>query len=145
MQSTEMALQINTDQRLYVLCNQNGCTTLGFNVAHERAKRMAKWLGVPAPEEALIGTEEGYHAFQILVEMCFEKFQQTKTKCPVELNPQLVGLEGKRVEVEDIDGSRRVFWVGKSQGWIPVHLELERKNSKYGEVVFEFKRVVRVF
>lgn len=40
------------------------------------------------------------------------------------LTPQLIGLEGWRVEVLDHDGNTRRFLVGKSTGWVPCHIEL---------------------
>jgi predicted membrane metal-binding protein len=48
------------------------------------------------------------------------------------LTPQLIGLEGKRVEVVDCDGQTRRFWVGKSSSFIPIHLEIPRRNSSGG-------------
>lgn len=48
------------------------------------------------------------------------------------LTPQLVGLEGHRVEVED-NGQRRRFIVGKTTGWMPCHLEIKTTRSALGE------------
>lgn len=48
------------------------------------------------------------------------------------LTPQLVGLEGCRVEVTDKEGRRRRFIVGKSTGWRPCHLEIKTKRSSGG-------------
>lgn len=48
------------------------------------------------------------------------------------LTPQLVGLEGWRVEVEDVGGVKRRFIVGRSTGWWPCHLEIARRNSSGG-------------
>lgn len=50
------------------------------------------------------------------------------------LTGQLVGLEGWRVEVTDEDGAPpRRFYVGRSIGWRPCHLEIARRNSRGGE------------
>lgn len=50
-----------------------------------------------------------------------------------DLTPQLVGLEGWRVEVEDYDLARpRRFYVGKSTGWRPCHLEVLTSRSRGG-------------
>lgn len=50
------------------------------------------------------------------------------------LTPQLVGLEGWRVEVIDADGCKpRRFIVGKSMDWRPRHLELLTVRSIGGE------------
>jgi hypothetical protein len=48
------------------------------------------------------------------------------------LEPQLIGLEGKRVEVVDFWGEKRRFYVGKSTGWRPIHLEIARVDSSGG-------------
>lgn len=45
------------------------------------------------------------------------------------LSPQLMGLEGWRVEVVTDYGERRRFIVGKSTGWIPCHLEISRRSA----------------
>ena len=52
------------------------------------------------------------------------------------LTRQLVGLEGKRVEVIDKYGQRRRFIVGKSTGWLPIHLEIARRTSHGGGGVY---------
>lgn len=48
------------------------------------------------------------------------------------LSPQLVGLEGWRVEVETTYGEVRRFIVGRSTGWRPIHLEVKLRNSRGG-------------
>lgn len=45
------------------------------------------------------------------------------------LSPQLVGLEGYRVEVVDQFGETRRFIVGRSTGWRPCHIEVKRRSS----------------
>ncbi len=47
------------------------------------------------------------------------------------LSPQLVGLEGWRVEVTKRGESWR-FIVGRSTGWRPCHLEISRRNAHGG-------------
>lgn len=61
------------------------------------------------------------------------------------LSPQLIGLEGWRVEVIDFDAGyvektegdyqpiRRRFIVGKSTGWAPCHLEIKTRRSMGGD------------
>lgn len=48
------------------------------------------------------------------------------------LSPQLVGLEGWRVEVTTTYGETRRFIVGRSSGWVPCHIELARRDSRSG-------------
>lgn len=45
------------------------------------------------------------------------------------LSPQLVGLEGWRVEAVEHDGTVRRFIVGRSAGWKPCSIELLCRNS----------------
>ncbi len=45
------------------------------------------------------------------------------------LSPQLIGLEGWRVEVETTYGETRRFIVGRSTGWVPCHVEVKRRDS----------------
>ncbi len=66
------------------------------------------------------------------------------------LSKQLIGLEGARVEVDTVygDGSRaaRRFYVGRSTGWRPCHLEVARVDSHGGLCAarqYEAVRVVR--
>ncbi|WP_157698714.1 hypothetical protein [Geobacter sp. DSM 9736] len=74
------------------------------------------------------------------------KHQQTGYRSKAELTPQLIGLEGKRVEVVDCYGGKRRFWVGRSTGWIPCHLEIDTRRSSGGPAVTGAPfRSVRVF
>ena len=72
---------------------------------------------------------------------------RTRYRFRFDLTPQLVGLEGKRVEVEMQGGERRRFWVSRSTGWCPIHLEVHSTRSHGGVGVwgapFKHVRVVR--
>lgn len=48
------------------------------------------------------------------------------------LSPQLIGLEGWRVEVVTTYGETRRFYVGRSCGWKPCHLEVNNRRSLGG-------------
>ena len=48
------------------------------------------------------------------------------------LTPQLIGLEGRRVRAVDIHDNARKFYVGKSTGWRPCHLEIKTSRSMDG-------------
>lgn len=76
-----------------------------------------------------------------------EEHQQTGARGTAGLHPQLIGLEGWRVEVEDDDGNVRRFIVGKSTGWMPCHLEISRRDSDGGPAVssFPYKRVTKLY
>jgi hypothetical protein len=59
-----------------------------------------------------------------------------------DLSPQLIGLEGWRVEVCDEAGNFRRFIVGKSTGWRPCHLEVKTKRSLGGDCACKSYRSV---
>ena len=127
---------INEEQRLYTIpASGGGYSCLGFDVCQKRSDAIAEWLGVPKTG-ATPGTIHAYNAYQSFVEECRLRFARTGERCPVELTPQLVGLEGKRVEVVDCYGERRRFIVGRSTGWIPCHLEIVGRNSSGGPAVY---------
>jgi hypothetical protein len=121
----------NDEQALYVIPNPSGYSCLGYDVC--------------LPPEAR-GTIRGYKAYQTLLQRADSYCQRNKLRCPVELTPELTGLEGKRVEVVDRYGERRRFIVGKSTGWLPIHLEIARRNSTGGPAVtgapFQSVRIV---
>ena len=142
---------LNTEQELYVIPAGHGYTCLGFDVCLEQHRAVAGWLrgeGIGAddlPPEAR-GTIRGYKAYRTLLDRAGAYCQRSAKRCPAELTPQLIGLEGKRVEVLDRHGERRRFQVGKSTGWMPCHLEIARRDSSGGPAVtgapFQSVRIV---
>lgn len=123
---------VNAEQGLYVLPFPGGYTCLGFDVALRQARAVAEWAGVPAPDPARAGTLAGYADYLRAMAAARAKHDRTGERCPAELTPQLVGLEGRRVEVVDADGRTRRFKVGRSTGWLPCHLELHNARSVGG-------------
>ena len=49
-----------------------------------------------------------------------------------DLTPELIGLEGWRVEAVTTYGETRRFYVGRSTGWKPIHLDIARRDSSGG-------------
>ena len=123
-------ITLNHEQQLYVIKTDYGYSCLGFDVCRDQTLAYAKWLGkteLPVPYASI----EAYQLYETLV----DEIIATGKRCDAELCPQLVGLEGKRVEVTDAYGKTRRFYVGKSTGSIPIHLEIARKNSSGGPAV----------
>jgi hypothetical protein len=58
--------------------------------------------------------------------------QRARVYCQHGLTTALIGLEGKRVEAVTNDGETRRFWVGRSTGWRPCHLEIKTRRSSGG-------------
>jgi len=143
---------LNVKQQLYVIPDGNFHSCLGFDVTLALANAYAKWLrGQGLQEDDLPpearGTIRGYKAYKTRLQRVVSYCLHHNRRCPVELTPQLTGLEGKRVEVVDCYGQRRRFQVGKSTGTIPIHLEIARRDSSGGGAVtgapFQSVRVVR--
>lgn len=130
-----MLHSINHEQKLYVLTSGNGYSCLGFEVAERKRVAVRKWLGLDAsPEEA--GTPAHWRSYENAMSLGAAHYTITKDRCPADLEPALIGLEGKRVEVTAPDGTRNRFYVGKSTGWMPCHLEIKRRDSTGGGAVY---------
>lgn len=129
---------INSEQRLYVIECGSGYTCLGFDVAEQRLQDVLAWLpndmrpNAPASDRIPTGTQKHYAYYRRVMDAGAEYAAKTKTRCPALLTPELIGLEGKRVEVTTPTGDKSRFYVGKSTGWLPIHLEIKRRNSSGG-------------
>ncbi|MCC6818584.1 MAG: hypothetical protein IT245_06825 [Bacteroidia bacterium] len=60
-----------------------------------------------------------------------EQLRNTGKRYDFELHPKLIGLEGKRIECI-MYGEKTRFIVGKSTGFIPIHLEIKTRRSSGG-------------
>lgn len=126
---------IDHAQRLYVLSCGKGFTCLGFDIAEKRRRAYLAWLELTySPAE--IGTQGAYLDYVDAVEMVAARHATTGERCPAELTPELIGFEGKRVEVTAPGGFKQRFYVSKSTGWIPVHLAIKTSRSLGGDVVY---------
>ena len=139
MNTTE-AVRINAEQGLYVIPCVNGYSCLGFDVCIRWGNGVAAWLrqhGVEADDmpQSERGTMEAYARYSALMDKGREFSRVSGKRCSVDLVPQLIGLEGKRVEVIDRYGEQRRFYVGKSTGWMPCHLEIKTRRSSGGGAV----------
>ncbi len=123
-------MEINKEQRLYVIPCGNGYTSLGFDVLDKRASAFAKELNFEWKERK--GTKKAYNHYMLLLTQAEKKFKQTGWKSTTELHPQLIGLENCRIEVIDEDGLKYRFNVGKSTGYIPCHLQIHNARSLGG-------------
>jgi hypothetical protein len=124
-------MRINRKQKLYVIPEGKGYSCLGFGVCADRSHKMADWLSV-LRSAGRRGTKAAYAEYERLTELCRLRCEANRERCPIELTPQLIGLEGKRVEVVTSWGERMRFYVGKSTGWMPIHLAIARRDSTGG-------------
>jgi hypothetical protein len=131
-----MKLQsINTEQRLYVMPCGDGFTCCGFDVLDRNAHAVARYAHA-APPTAAPGTVEHFEQCAAIMDAGARYSAETRTRDGSDLTPALLGLEGRRVEVTMPDGERRRFWVGKSTGWRPCHLEIATRRSHGGGAVY---------
>lgn len=146
----ERNVTINYDQELYVATIVGGgVSTLGFDVCLDRIERItlelqARGLTVNPLMSTARGDLRTYDTYQILLGVLKANVDQTGERAVYELSPQLIGLEGWRVEVVDTEGDKpRRFIVGKSTGWAPCHLEISRRNAHGGPAARREYRHVR--
>ena len=139
---------INRAQELYLIPAGRGFTTLGFNVCLDRISKYAQSLGLDAdPCNTERGSMAAYQYYQSLSVAIKSRWETTGEVCTADLTPQLIGMEGKRVEVVDCNGITRRFWVGRSTGWVPCHIALSRISQHGGPAAwgdpFQSIRIVR--
>lgn len=130
---------INKDQGIYVVPTNDGYSCLGFDVAIIKINKLAQWLkerGVCAKTHIERGSIETYDCYKALMKKAEEYCAKNKVRCNIDLDPQLIGFEGKKVEVIDKYGEKRRFRVGKSMGWMPIHLEIKPYNDDGGPATF---------
>lgn len=134
-------VRVNVEQGLYVIDCGAGYSCLGFQVCLDRIARLAKELGEevsPGPP----GDIGNYTLLEDLQEKAYKIHRNTGRRFECELTPQLKGLEHRLVEVEDEFGEVRKFRVGRSTGWIPVHLEIGKLSDSGGVAASRrYKRV----
>ena len=141
--------RIDTAGRLYVLREGKGFSCYGFDVLDRKARAVAEWMKdlqnnphatlaarawLDAIGKEAIGTEDHFVVCSNILDRAQIHCSVFGDRCPAELVPALVGLEGRRVEATYF-GERIRFKVGKSTGWLPAHLRLANKRSHCGEAI----------
>jgi hypothetical protein len=112
------------DAEAYVITHDDGSTSaLPFDLCMERIERYELNLESPASSMPR-GAMTTFTYLRGLVAALSLRYDQTGEQAVAELSPQLMGLEGWVVMVEDEDGDMpREFRVGKSDGFLPYHVE----------------------
>ena len=132
---------INKAQKLYVIDHNKHVSCLGFDNLINRRNALAKELRRPKLKLATRGTLKAYNEYLQLIKLAHAKHLETGWKSKAELIPELIGLEGKRVEVTTESGEKHRFIVGRSTGFIPCHIGRKNVNSRGGEAVMKFETV----
>lgn len=140
----ERTVTLNAEQELYVIHHKDYTSCYGFDNALDEIERMVIELvgrgGLPSSYldneltavKASRGTLATYDTMLNLRTMLQKVCDEQGEQAVAGLSPQLMGLEGHRVEVETVYGETRRFIVGKSTGWMPCHLEIKRTDSTGG-------------
>lgn len=131
---------LNHEQQLYVIPEGPGYSCLGFDVLETRYKALAsectsRGVYVHKAKKAR-GTLERYAQYEQLVDRARFHSQSTGYRFTCSLIQQLINLEGKRVELTYPSGEKSRFYVGKSTGWMPCHLEIKTSRSTGGGAVY---------
>lgn len=121
---------LNFDTKLYVIEDGYGYSCLGFEVMEKWASKLAKELNLEW--EAGSPSIERYNKYQDMCKIAKERHESTGWKSESQLTPELIGLEGKRVEVVNSWGEKDRFIVGRSTGFIPCHIARKTVNSTGG-------------
>jgi hypothetical protein len=131
---TEVTIKPDYGDGVYVIANEDGSfSCLGFDVCLNRIERYSIELGLDEPPQVARGTLSAYNVMRGVMEALRMRYEETGERAVSDLSPQLAGLEGWRVEVQDTEWDEpRRFIVGKSTGWLPCHLELSQRNSSGG-------------
>lgn len=134
----------------YIIEHERHYGVLGFDVALDRLERYALdlWQDTKPVDELMTrmrqwrGDVRVYEKMRELERALVDRYEETGVRSYADLSPQLTGLEGWRVEVVTLEGTRRRFIVGKSTGPIPCHLEVRRIDSSGGSAAErEYKSV----
>lgn len=142
MSATKKEVTINAEQKLFVIPCGEGYTCLGFDVCHDRLVRLARELRGLGYYEALVqasatpGTIESYKNYDALSTLAMGHTTRTGYRFTCELDPKLIGHEGKQVRVVNRLGETETFWLGKTTGWIPCHLAIKSRKDNFGEPVW---------
>jgi hypothetical protein len=135
-------ITINKEQRLYVIPCGKGFTCLGFDVCKRKLFTLANEMGY-TPVSKRVGSLKMYNEYQSLIEFARKKNVATGWKSKSELIPEFIGKEGQRVEVVNAYNETERFYIGKSTGFIPCHLQILKSNSSGGGAImgYPFKKV----
>lgn len=120
---------------MFILSRGGGVSCLGLEVARRKASGVLAWIGDTVDLSAATPAEV-WAAYADAMERGAAFHSATGIRCPIDLSPALIGLEGRRVEVTAPNGERSRFIVGKSSGWLPVHLAIARRNCHGGAAAY---------
>ena len=123
-----MNITINEKEKLYNIESKDGYSCLGFEVLMRWGDKLAKELNQPLCSSHPLGSMEAYNHYSNLIEQARSRNIANGWRSNSQLHPKLIGLEGKKVQITLPDGTKEKFKVGKSMGFIPIHLKRINKD-----------------
>jgi hypothetical protein len=139
--SLELRITRNEADALYVIQTSESVTMYGYDVVLRDIDLMFTELAGrrALPEEYIDnapipvrGSMEAWDLRVILMDQLKAVCAEQGEQAIFNLSPQLLGLEGWRVQALTKYNETRRFIVGRSSGWAPCHIELARSNSNDG-------------
>ena len=128
-------IKSNKEQQLYVIpSGSNSYSCLGFDVCIDKIHKLSEELGIQV-KTLRRGTIATYKEYIRIIGIVADKNKRTGWVSKSELIPEFIGREGERVEVVTRWGDTSRFYIGKSTGFIPCHLEISRNDSSGGPSV----------
>jgi hypothetical protein len=135
MKNLERHVALDNINGCYVVTHENDVVShIDYDEVLRRIERYSTELAgrgalprehIESPVNAERGTMAAYDTFRNLMDILEKTVKAEGDYAVADLCPQLVGLEGHRVEVMDMGSLRkRRFTVGMSHGWLPVHMEI---------------------
>lgn len=127
-----MRVTLDVEQSRYVIDVGGGFTCLGFKVCREWTRAIACELGRIELAPTAFASLAAYEQYEAALKAARAHAAMTGRPLRCQLTLELIGLEHQRVEVTDRYGDTRAFVVGRSTGFIPVHLELSSRRARSG-------------
>lgn len=125
----------NKEQNIFVIPEGDGYSCLGLDICRERSRKLALELKLSTPDEMTLEPMPLYERYVELLKVAMDKHKRTGWRSSSELIPELVGHEGKKVTVKHQRKSGEIeeatFTVGKSIGFVPIHLMIKSGKGNY--------------
>jgi hypothetical protein len=123
-------IEIDKGNKCYLIITKDATKQLPFETVMNKRDGLAKELRKPKLKTGTKGTLKAYNEYIELLKLAHQKHLSTGWKCTTELNYELIGTEGKRVEFTTETGETIRLWVEHSTGFIPHHVGRKSKATK---------------
>jgi hypothetical protein len=131
-----MSLKQNPQTQSYEITIGDKTVNYPFQILFERIQLLSTELGEEERLEGIkMGSFKAYYLYRYFLQRVMEKYKEDGLQSQVYLVPELIGYEGKEVNVKYFDGTEETFFVGKNGEALPYYIKLETKDSLYGDPI----------